>query len=108
MAAGKASYLIIWTKSSQVYSAASLETAIKTPIPKGCTADDKRIMLASYLPDEQTFAVYPLEEDQINTKLEEIRLKEEEKAANKAAKQQESDDNSSDDDDDQTDEMYTA
>lgn len=75
MAAGKASYLIIWKKSSQVYSAASLTTAINTPVPKGCEPDDKRILLASYLPDEETFCVFPLPQEQIDEKIEEIEAK---------------------------------
>ena len=65
MAAAKATYIIIWKKSSQVYSAASLDTAVKTPIPKGCTADDKRVLFASYLPDEETFCLYPIEEEEL-------------------------------------------
>ncbi len=79
MAAGKATYLIVWKKSSQVYSAASLDTAIKTPIPKGCTDDDKRILLASFLPDDEQLCVFPLTEEQIEAKKTEIQSKEEEK-----------------------------
>ncbi len=96
MAAGKATYLIVWKQSSQVYSAASLETAVKSPAPKGCTLDDRRILLASFLPDEEQFCVYPLTIVQIEEKLAEIEQKEAEKAKAKAerqaAKEQEEDD----------------
>lgn len=79
MAAAKATYVIIWKKSSQVYSAASLETAVKTPIPKGCTIEDKRILFASYLPDEETFCVYPIAEEEIEKVQKQIENKENDK-----------------------------
>ncbi len=75
MAAAKAQFLIIWKKSSQVYSTANLETAVKTPIPKGCTIEDKRILFASYLPDEQTFCVYPIEQEEIDKVEKQIKEK---------------------------------
>jgi hypothetical protein len=75
MAAAKATYIIVWKKSSQVYSTASLDTAIKTPIPKGCTIDDKRILFASFLPDEETFCVYPLDAEEINKAEQQIKEK---------------------------------
>lgn len=79
MAAGKANYLIVWEKSAQVYSATSIETAIKTPIPKGCEEEDKHILFLSYLPDEKQLKVYPLTEEQINKAILDIQLKAEEK-----------------------------
>jgi hypothetical protein len=75
MAAAKATYMIVWKKSSQVYSAASLETAVKTPVPKGCTPEDKRILFASYLPDEETLCVYPITEEEINKIQQELETK---------------------------------
>lgn len=78
MAAAKATYLIVWKKSSQIYSAASLDTAVKTPVPKGCTIDDKRILFASYLPDEETLCVYPIDNEEIK-KVEEL-IKEKQEA----------------------------
>ena len=68
MAAGKATYLIVWKKSSQVYSAATLKTAKQTPVPKGCDPEDKRVLLATYLPDEEKLCVYPVTEEQIEEK----------------------------------------
>jgi len=70
MAASKANYIIVWKKSSQVYSATNLATAVKTPIPKGCSPEDKRILFMSYLPDEETLCVYPLSEEEINKETE--------------------------------------
>lgn len=75
MAAAKATYIIIWKKMSQVFSAASLDTAVKTPIPKGCTKDDKRILFASYLPDEETFCVYPVSDEEIKAAEEQMKEK---------------------------------
>lgn len=79
MPAAKATYVICWKSSSQVYSAASLDTAIKTPIPKGCNPEDKRILLMSYLPDEETLCVYPLEQEEIDNKTMEMQIKSKEK-----------------------------
>lgn len=83
MAASKASHIIVWKKSSQVYATASLETALKTPIPKGCGPEDKRILLLSYLPDDEELRVYPLTEEQIEEKMNELREKEALKLAKK-------------------------
>ncbi len=80
MGAGRASYIVIWKKSSQVYSAASLETAIKTPIPKGCTAEDKRILCSAFLPDEGRLCVYPISDEEIQEKIKEIQIKTQEKS----------------------------
>lgn len=62
MAASKANYVIIYKNSSQVYSATNLATALKTPLPKGCKQEDKKILFMSFLPDEGTLSVYQLEE----------------------------------------------
>lgn len=55
-----------------MYSTASLETALKTPVPKGCGPEDKRILLLSYLPDTEELRVYPLTDEQIKTKTDEL------------------------------------
>lgn len=85
MAAGKATYVVIWKKLSQIYSAASLETAVNTPIPKGCTVDDKRVLFASYMPDDETLCLYPVEAEEIQ-KVEE-QLKEKKKKDNEQEQQ---------------------
>ena len=76
MPAGKATYIILWKNSSQIYSAATLETAIKTPVIKGNKPEDKRILFASYLPDEEELCVFPLTQEEIDKKLQEIQEKE--------------------------------
>lgn len=81
MAASKATYLILWKNVSQVYSSANLETVLKTPIPKGCTEDDKIILQASFLPDEQSLCVYPLTQDQIDAEKLALQTKVEKKAS---------------------------
>lgn len=81
MAAARASYLIVWKSSSQVYSTTSLETAIKTPIPKGCKVEDKRILLMSYVPDEEELCVYKIPQEEIDNKVQEIQIKAEEKTS---------------------------
>lgn len=75
MAAAKATYLIVWKKVSQIYSAASLDTAVKTPIPKGCTIDDKRVLFASYLPDEETLCLYPVSGEEIEKAEQQVKEK---------------------------------
>lgn len=65
MAASKANYIIVYKNSSQVYSATKLETAEKTPLPKGCKEEDKLILFLSFLPDEQSLYVHKLEQSEI-------------------------------------------
>jgi hypothetical protein len=62
MAASKANYLIVYKSSAQVYSATNLETAQKTPLPKGCKKEDKQILFLSFLPDEGSLYVHVLDE----------------------------------------------
>ena len=69
MAASKANYLIIYKQSAQVYATTNPTTALKTPVPKGCNVEDRMIVHASYLPDEESLYLYLLEDDQL--KLEE-------------------------------------
>lgn len=69
MPAAKANYLICYKQSAQVYSATNLQTAIKTPVPKGCRLEDRRILFTSFLPDTHELCVFPLTEEQM--KLEE-------------------------------------
>ena len=68
MAAAKANYLIVYPSSSQVYTATTLATAVKTPLPKGCTMEERMILFMSYLPDDGQLAVYLLDEDQLKLK----------------------------------------
>lgn len=70
MAAGKANFLIVYKQSAQVYSATNLNTALNTPLPKGCTMEDRRILFTSFLPDTQELCVFPLSEEQ--QKIEEV------------------------------------
>lgn len=65
MAASKANYVIVYKNSSQVYSATNLATALKTPLPKGCKSEDKKILFMSFLPDEETLSVYQLTEEDL-------------------------------------------
>jgi hypothetical protein len=65
MAAAKANYVIVYKNSSQVYSTANLATAIKTPLPKGCKPEDKRILFMSFVPDDTTLCVYPLTDNDL-------------------------------------------
>lgn len=88
MAAAKANYIILYKTSAQVYAATNLATALKTPLPKGCSMEDRVIMFMSYLPDEESLCVYLLGEEQLseeNEKLALQKLKEEEAALLKAA-----------------------
>jgi hypothetical protein len=50
----------------------SIATALKTPIPKGCSEDEKHILFISYLPDEEKLCVYPLTDEQIAEAQQEI------------------------------------
>jgi hypothetical protein len=65
MPAAKANYIITYKQSAQVYSATNLATAVKTPLPKGCTLEDRVIMLMSFLPDEESLCVYVLDDEQL-------------------------------------------
>jgi hypothetical protein len=65
MAASKANYVIVYKNSSQVYSATNLATALKTPLPKGCKLEDKKILFMSFLPDEETLSVYQLKNEDL-------------------------------------------
>lgn len=65
MPAAKANYLICYKQSAQVYSATNLQTALKTPVPKGCRMEDRRILFTSFLPDTYELCVFPLTEDQM-------------------------------------------
>lgn len=87
MAASKANYIITYLQSAQVYSATSLATAVNTPLPKGCTLEDRKILFMSFLPDEGSLCVYTLDDEQIKNEIEKLamaeekkRLKQEEKA----------------------------
>lgn len=71
MPAAKANFMIIYKQSAQVYATTSLTTALKTPLPKGCSLDDRMIVQVSYLPDEETLNLYLLEQDQLELKEEE-------------------------------------
>ena len=82
MAAGKANYLIVWEKSAQVYSTANLVTALNTPLPKGCSEEDKHILFCSYLPDEKTMYVYPLTDQQIEEAVSDMQTKLDKKEKN--------------------------
>lgn len=70
MAAAKCNYLVVYPQSSQVYTSTTLSTAVKTPLPKGCTMEDKMILFMSYLPDEESLCVYLLDEEQLKLKEE--------------------------------------
>jgi hypothetical protein len=88
MAAAKANYIILYKTSAQVYAATNLATALKTPLPKGCSMEDRIIMFMSYLPDEESLCVYLLGEEQLNEENEKIalqKLKEQEAEWIKAA-----------------------
>ena len=69
MAAAKSNYIICYRQSAQVYSSASLETALKTPLPKGCKPEDKKIMFMSFLPDSGELCVYELTEEQLQSQV---------------------------------------
>jgi hypothetical protein len=79
LAAQKSNYLIVWEKTSQVYSASAISTVLKTPVPKGCTPDDKHVLFISYLPDEKKLCVYPLSDKQIEEAIIEVETEEETK-----------------------------
>ncbi len=75
MAAAKANYIILYKTSAQVYAATNLATALKTPLPKGCTMEDRVIMFMSYLPDEESLCVYLLNDEQLDEENEKIAVK---------------------------------
>ena len=81
MAAARATYIVVWKKLSQVYSGASLQTVLSTPLPKGCTEEDKMILQMSYLPDTGEVCVFKLTDEQLEQ--EKQRLQEKEEAKNK-------------------------
>ena len=92
IAAAKANYIILYKTSAQVYAATNLATALKTPLPKGCSMEDRVIMFMSYLPDEESLCVYLLGEEQLseeNEKIELQKIKEQEALMAKAASTQE-------------------
>ena len=70
MAAAKANYIIVYPESSQVYTATTLPTAVKTPVPKGCSLETRMILFMSYLPDEKELCVYLLDDEQLKLKEE--------------------------------------
>jgi hypothetical protein len=80
MAASKSNYLIIYKESAQTYSATSLATAVKTPLPKGCSMEGRQIGLMTYLPDEESLCFIPLTAEQIAAVEIPEKPKEEEKA----------------------------
>lgn len=86
IAAAKANYLILYKNSAQVYSATNLETAIKTPLPKGCKSEDRTMMFLSYLPDEESLSVFVLTDEQIQEESEKLALKTQKKEEAKAAR----------------------
>lgn len=89
MAAAKANYVILYKTSAQVYAATNLATALKTPLPKGCSMEDRVIMFMSYLPDEESLCVYLLGEEQLseeNERIETQKIKEQEAALLKESK----------------------
>jgi len=65
MPAAKTNYIICYEQSAQVYSATNLTTALKTPVPKGCTLDGRKILFVSFLPDTKELCVFPLTEEQM-------------------------------------------
>lgn len=89
MPAAACNYLIVYTTISQVYSTSNLTTALKTPVPKGATLDDRRILFSTYMPDEQQLCVFPLDEEQIKAGMEKVAQEEEaakRRAENRAAR----------------------
>lgn len=74
MPASKANWLITYKNSSQVYASASKEIALKSPVPKGCTLEDRTILFLTYEPDEGELCVYPQTPEQINQAMEDFGL----------------------------------
>lgn len=65
MAASKCNYVVMYKNSSQIYSAATLKTAVNSPTPKGCDPAGRIILFITHLLDEQNLCVYPLTKEQI-------------------------------------------
>ena len=65
MPASKTNYLVIFTNSSQVFGAASKETALSTPPPKGSTLEEKRVLFVTYEPDNEVLSVHPVPQEEV-------------------------------------------
>ncbi len=72
MAASKGNYLIVYDTSSQVFAATTLETAVKTPLPKGCTIEGKQILFTTFEPDSGKLCVYKIDQGEVDKVLEKI------------------------------------
>ena len=67
MAAPKCNYLVIYESSSQIYGAASEEVALTTPLPDGCSIEDKHIYFIMLEPDSKELVWYKLPDERVRS-----------------------------------------
>lgn len=65
MPATKSNYIVLYRGDSQIYAAATKETALSSPPPEGFTIEDKRILFITQQPDTDELIVRPIPQDEV-------------------------------------------